>query len=76
VLGTDYQRRVMAVLPQEQQHAPTPPMQPAAFATRVPMLSNRASAARFLTMPTGSVGRTLAWYRANPIPIASRIALR
>jgi hypothetical protein len=76
VLGTDYQRRVMAVLPVEQQHPPTPPMQPVAFATRVPMLSNRASAARFLTMPVGTVGRTLASYRARPIPIASRVALR
>jgi hypothetical protein len=36
------------------------------------MLSNKAAAARILPAPQGTMGRSLAAYRAAPIPVASR----
>jgi hypothetical protein len=87
-LGPAYARRVMAMLSGAEQGtaagsgAPGP--LPAAFdapasappGTGAYMLGNRPGAARMLMAPAGTAGRGLAAYRASPVLIASRVALR
>ncbi len=75
-LGADYQRKVMAVLPDEQQAQPGLTSMGAPAARGAFMLSNHAGAARIIPMAAGVIGRGLAAYRAAPIPVASRVALR
>ena len=79
-LGEPYQRRVAAVLPEEQKRgheAVKADLASAWAATLRPsqpgggfMLTNRVESARVLMMPGG--GRGLSAYRAAPIPLASR----
>ena len=40
------------------------------------MLNNHAGSARMLPAAANVVGRSLEAYRANPIPVASRVAPR
>ncbi len=75
-LGGAYQRRVMAVLPDEQRQPAAVPLLRQASARGAFMLSNRPGAARILAMAAGVTGRGLAAYRAAPVPIVSRIGLR
>lgn len=76
-LGAEYRRRVMAVLPEEQQQRPdATPLLAAATSRGAFMLSNRAAAVRVIALAAGASGRGLAAYRAAPVPIASRVALR
>lgn len=83
-LGSDYARKVMAALPQEQagQLASTGMLPPAAAGSQTQtggpgpyMLSSTVGAARLIAAGSGTVGRTLAAYRAVPIRIAGHIAL-
>ena len=80
-LGEPYQRKVMAVWPEEKRRdeetagpdlagawsRPQRPIQPGGGY----MLSNRSASARVLPM-AGAVGRGLDAYRAAPIPLAAR----
>ena len=75
-LGADYQRRVMAVLPEEQQRPSATPVSVRSAPRGAFMLSNGAAKARFLPMAPGAQGRTLAAYRAAPVLPASRMTLR
>jgi soluble lytic murein transglycosylase-like protein len=83
-LGSDYQRKVAAVLPQELQRLGLTPVMATAnvWSTNVwsqnmwntgggNALSNRAEAARVIPAPPGTVGRGLASYRAMPVPVAT-----
>jgi hypothetical protein len=82
-LGGDYARKVMAALPQEQAGWPANEGVPPAHALAAPqpggtgrfMLSNNAPA-RLIPAAAGTIGRSLAEYRAAPIRIARTIALR
>ncbi len=67
-VGDAYQRKVLAVLPDERQRQPAPGGPLAATAgTGAWMLSNNAVAARVIPLPAGTAGRGLAAYRATPI---------
>jgi hypothetical protein len=83
-LGDDYQRKVMAVWPEEKAHSPSPLHFAAAGGQGLPMapfgrpagftMSTVAAQAR--SLPMGQIGaprtgRTLADYRAAPIPLAA-----
>ena len=102
-LGAEYQRRVMAVLPEEQQRpdaAPGPllasnyangyasgytggfangyssgfggPNPPLRGGGNI-LFSPRAEPAHIIPLPAGAVGRSLAAYRASPIPAVLRV---
>ncbi len=77
-LGDAYRRRVMASLPEEAERAAASPVAlPASAGTAGAfMLGNRAQVARLILAPAGVGGRGLAGYRAAPVLVASRAALR
>ncbi len=80
-LGAEYQRKVMAVWPEEQKQrqdntrlqlasawAATRPTATAGLATIV-----RPVTTRVIPLPSGAAGRGLGAYRAMPIPLAARV---
>ncbi len=69
-LGEPYARKVMAVLPDEQTQAGAAPFlapQPGGAGGGGQGLDNRAALARVLPMAAGTIGRSLAAYRAAPV---------
>lgn len=83
-LGSDYQRKVMAVWPEEQAKRPdalsgalTGGVVPPRPVTTLPVNGPaRPPAARIIPMAEGGTGRSLAAYRAAPIPLAVRPLMR
>ena len=78
-LGADYQRKVMAVWPDELRLHPdrTGPSATADWAARPATVAgfvsvSHALAPHVIPQPSGTDGRALAAYRAAPIPLASR----
>lgn len=72
-VGADYQRKVYAVLPEEQRREP-----PSAGSVGGGgyMLTNTAPAARIIPLAAGNTGRSLADYRSTPILAVLRPAPR
>ena len=81
-IGEPYQRKVMAVLPEEKRRGLEDRRMDltAAWAATLPsaqrvggfLLANRPASARLLPPRGGGTGRGLDLYRARPIPLASR----
>jgi hypothetical protein len=85
-LGADYERRVMAVWPEEQQHPDNAGLPLTGYGGAVVgpngpvrvggtmILANRGVPAHIIPLPAGTVGRGLAAYRAAPIPVVAHWA--
>jgi len=81
-LGADYQRKVMAVLPDEQRRAPAAAVSAGGIAPASSARGGVAPTATHTFTPhnipqaVGTIGRSLAAYRAAPIPLAARPFVR
>jgi hypothetical protein len=81
-IGEPYQRKVMAVLPEEKRRGPEDVRMDlaAAWGATLPfaqraggfMLANRPASGRLLVPAGAGTGRGLDFYRARPVPLASR----